>query len=168
MPSARLREAGARGSGDPSPWASRDAELEAVGAVAELAVEIGARLTIAHVSCPEVAEVIVGARRRGADLAAEACPQYLLLAEDEVEEHGPLRKFTPPARNRSRVEMDTMWHLLADGTLTHVASDHAPSPKRRIGGDSGMPHSACPARHDGFVMYLPRRPGTGRRRQRIR
>lgn len=116
--------------GDPSilsEWRSREAELEAVRAVAELAVETGARLTIAHVSCPEVAEVIVGGRGRGADLAAEACPQYLLLAEDEVEEHGPLRKFTPPARNRSRVEMDAMWDLLADGTLTHVATDHAPS-----------------------------------------
>lgn len=110
-----------------SEWRSRDAELVAVRAVAEVAVETGARLTIAHVSCPEVAEVIVDARRRGADLAAEACPQYLLLAEDEVEEHGALRKFTPPARNRSPVEMDAMWDLLADGTLTHVATDHAPS-----------------------------------------
>jgi dihydroorotase (multifunctional complex type) len=108
-------------------WRTREAELEAVRAVAELAVETGARLTIAHVSCPEVAEAITVARRRGADLAAEACPQYLLLAEDEVQTEGPLRKFTPPARNRSREDMDAMWGLLADGTLTHVATDHAPS-----------------------------------------
>jgi dihydroorotase (multifunctional complex type) len=122
-----LRE---RARGDPgllSEWRSRDAEIEAVRAVAALAVETGARLTIAHVSCPEVAEVIVGGRERGADLAAETCPQYLLLAEDEVEEHGPLRKFTPPARNRSRMEMEAMWNLLADGTFTYVATDHAPS-----------------------------------------
>jgi dihydroorotase (multifunctional complex type) len=108
-------------------WRTREAELEAVRAVAELAVETGARLTIAHVSCPEVADAIAAARRRGADLAAEACPQYLLLGEDEVETEGPLRKFTPPARNRSREDMDAMWALLADGTLTHVATDHAPS-----------------------------------------
>jgi dihydroorotase len=124
-----LREQDRVDPGILSEWRSRDAELEAVGAVAELAVETAARLTIAHVSCPEVAELIVDARRRGANLAAEACPQYLLLAEDEVEEHGALRKFTPPARNRSPVEMDAMWDLLAGGTLTHVATDHAPSTK---------------------------------------
>jgi dihydroorotase len=122
-----LREEGREDPGLLSRWRSREAELEAVRSVAELAMETGVRVTIAHVSCPEVAEPIEDARRRGADLAAEACPQYLLLGEDEVEVEGPLRKFTPPARNRSREDMEAMWGLLADGTLTHVASDHAPS-----------------------------------------
>jgi dihydroorotase-like cyclic amidohydrolase len=120
----------ARGRTDPgilTAWRSREAELEAVRVVADLAVETGARLTIAHVSSPPVAAAIVAARHRGADLAAEACPQYLLLLEDEVLEHGALRKFTPPARNRSPEDVDAMWRLLADGTLTHVATDHAPS-----------------------------------------
>jgi len=122
-----LRAAGRTDPGVLTEWRSREAELEAVRAVADLAVETGARLTIAHVSSPPVAEAIVAARRRGADLAAEACPQYLLLQEDEVLEHGALRKFTPPARNRSTEDADAMWRLLADGTLTHVATDHAPS-----------------------------------------
>jgi dihydroorotase len=132
----RLR---AEGRTDPrvlTEWRSREAELEAVRAVGDLAVETGARLTIAHVSSPAVAEAIVGARRRGADLAAEACPQYLLLQEDEVLEHGALRKFTPPARNRSTEDVDAMWRLLADGTLTHVATDHAPSTRaQKLDGD---------------------------------
>jgi allantoinase len=122
-----LRAQGRTDPGILGAWRSRAAELEAVRSVADLAVQTSARLTIAHVSSPPVAEAIVAARRRGADLAAEACPQYLLLAEDEVLDHGPLRKFTPPARNRSPEEMDAMWRLLADGTLTHVATDHAPS-----------------------------------------
>jgi dihydroorotase (multifunctional complex type) len=122
-----LRAEGRTDPGVLTEWRSREAELEAVLAVADLAVETGARLTIAHVSSPPVAEAIVAARQRGADLAAEACPQYLLLEEDEVLEHGALRKFTPPARNRSIEDADAMWRLLADGTLTHVATDHAPS-----------------------------------------
>lgn len=122
-----LRAAGRSDPGVLTEWRSREAELEAVAAVADLAVETGLRLTIAHVSSPPVAEAIVAARRRGADLAAEACPQYLLLDEDEVLEHGVLRKFTPPARNRSTEDADAMWTLLANGTLTHVATDHAPS-----------------------------------------
>jgi dihydroorotase (multifunctional complex type) len=122
-----LRAAGRSDPGVLTEWRSREAELEAVAAVADLAVETGLRLTIAHVSSPPVAEAIVAARRRGADLAAEACPQYLLLEEDEVLEYGVLRKFTPPARNRSTEDADAMWTLLANGTLTHVATDHAPS-----------------------------------------
>lgn len=122
-----LRATGRADGGILTEWRSREAELEAVRVVADLAVETGARLTIAHVSSPPVAKAIVAARRRGADLAAEACPQYLLLDENEVIEHGALRKFTPPARNRSTEDADAMWRLLADGTLTHVATDHAPS-----------------------------------------
>jgi allantoinase len=124
---AALREAGRTDGGVIPAWRSRDAELAAVRAVAELAVVTEVRATIAHVSSPEIAAAIEDARRAGADLAAEACPQYLTLAEDEVLEHGPLRKFTPPARARDAGELATMWSLLTSGVLTHVATDHAPS-----------------------------------------
>jgi allantoinase len=133
---ASLRLAGRNDPGLVAEWRSLEAELDAVGAVTELAVETGARLTIAHVSSPPVAEVIAAARRRGADLAAEACPQYLLLQEDEIREHGPLLKFTPPARSRSSEESDEMWRLLASGVLTHVSTDHAPSTiAQKLAGD---------------------------------
>ena len=124
-----LRAAGRTDPGVIPAWRSRDAELEAVEAVVGLAVETGARVTIAHVSSPEVVRSIVAARRRGADIAAEACPQYLLLHEDEVLTEGALRKFTPPARNRGPEDVEEMWRLLAAGALTHVATDHAPSTK---------------------------------------
>lgn len=131
-----LRAAGRTDPGVITIWRSREAELDAVQRVAGLAVETGARLTIAHVSSPEVVRAIVAARRRGADLAAEACPQYLLLREDEVLAEGPLRKFTPPARNRGPEDVDEMWRLLAEGALTHVATDHAPSTKaQKLAGD---------------------------------
>src|SRR6266540_3697457 len=94
---------------------------------AELAVRTGVRATIAHVSSPPVADLVVAGRDRGARLFAEACPQYLVLREDEVRRDGPLRKFTPPARIRRDEEEDAMWSLLASGVLTHVATDHAPS-----------------------------------------
>jgi dihydroorotase (multifunctional complex type) len=133
---AALRAAGRTDPGVIPEWRSRDAELRAVETVAGLAVRTGARLTIAHVSSPAVVAAIAAARRQGADLAAEACPQYLLLDEDEVLEHGALRKFTPPARNRGPADRDAMWRLLAEGSLTHVATDHAPSTKsQKLAGD---------------------------------
>ncbi len=133
---AALRRA-ERVDGDVIPrWRSLEAELVAVRAACELAVETGVKATIAHVSSPAVASVIEEARRRGADLAAEACPQYLTLMEEEVRSYGALRKFTPPARAHDRVGLDEMWRLLADGVLTHVATDHAPSTHaQKLAGD---------------------------------
>lgn len=108
-------------------WRSLDAELVAVAVAALLVRRTGARASIAHVSNQEVASYIAAERSRGARLAAEACPQYFLLREDEVIEHGTLRKFTPPARSRTDDDELQMWRLLREGVLTHMSSDHAPS-----------------------------------------
>lgn len=114
-----------------SEWRSPEAELVAVATVAEVAAHTGARVTIAHVSSPQVVEVIADARRRGADLAAEACPQYFLLREQELLSDHAFRKFTPPARARSDADEDAMWALLRTGALSHVSSDHAPATREQ-------------------------------------
>jgi len=133
---AALREQKRRDPGALLEWRSREAEMKAVRAVCELVVRTGVRATIAHVSSPPVADLVEEARRRGGRLAAEACPQYLLLREDEVYQEGPLRKFTPPARIRSDDEEEASWRLLRDGVLTHVATDHAPSTRaQKLAGD---------------------------------
>ena len=69
----------------------------------------GARATVAHVSNPEVASYLAPSGRGGRPSRAEGCPQYFLLREDEVHEHGALRKFTPPARARTDEDEREMW-----------------------------------------------------------
>ena len=123
----RLRASGRTDSAIVSEWRSREAELLAVAIVTELTRHTGARVTIAHVSSPVVVEMIAAARRRGADLAAEACPQYFLLREQELLTEHAFRKFTPPARARTEADEDAMWDLLRRGELSHVSSDHAPA-----------------------------------------
>lgn len=108
-------------------WRSRAAEEVAVAVVGILAARTQVRATIAHVSSPDVAEIIQWARHQGADLAAETCPQYFALRESDVLTEGPLRKFTPPARARSDAEEGHMWELLRTGILSHMSTDHAPS-----------------------------------------
>jgi dihydroorotase (multifunctional complex type) len=108
-------------------WRNRDAELIAAAGAALLIRRTGARATIAHVSNDEVAGYIAAERARGATVAAEGCPQYFLLREDEVHAHGALRKFTPPARSRTDEDEAQLWRLLRKGVLTHMSSDHAPS-----------------------------------------
>lgn len=130
-----LKESGRSDNGILIEWRSREAEIAATAATASLVAVTGARATIAHVSSPTVAAVVADARRRGGDLAAEACPQYFTLREDEVHDHGALRKFTPPARLRSDEEEDEMWELVRSGVYSHFSTDHAPSTKDQKTGD---------------------------------
>lgn len=130
-----LREAGRHDNGLLIEWRNREAELAATAATAALVTATGASATIAHVSHPAAADLVIDARRHGARLAAEACPQYLALREEEVVTHGPFRKFTPPARARSDEEEQAMWDLVAGGGFSHVSSDHAPSTAEQKGGD---------------------------------
>jgi dihydroorotase len=106
-------------------WRSAEAELVATSATALLARLTGARVTIAHASQPEVVETVVRERAKGARLDVETCPQYLLLDEADVVEHGPTRKFTPPARPAPAA--DGLWDLLESGAIDMLSSDHAPS-----------------------------------------
>ena len=108
-------------------WRNRDAELIAATVAAMLIRQTGANASIAHVSNPEVASYLMAERIKGGNIHAEGCPQYFLLREEEVLDEGGLRKFTPPARARSKADEEEMWDLLRRGVLTHMSSDHAPS-----------------------------------------
>jgi len=122
-----LRSQGRDDNGVLGEWRSREAEETAIREVCDLAERTGARVTIAHVSSPGAAAPISRARSRGADVAAETCPQYFALREDEVLSEGSLRKFTPPARARDDADEAAMWALLRSGALNHMSTDHAPS-----------------------------------------
>lgn len=136
-------------------WRSRDAELVAAAVAALLVRRTEARATVAHVSNPEVASYIAAERGGGAALAAEGCPQYFLLREDEVHEQGALRKFTPPARARSSEDEVEMWRLLRRGVLTHMSTDHAPSTlEQKRAGDIWNVHFGLPGLDSTMSLLL--------------
>jgi dihydroorotase-like cyclic amidohydrolase len=122
-----LKAAGRTDPGVIIDWRSRAAEEAAIALVATLVRVTGARATIAHVSTPDAARLIGEAQAAGGNLAAEACPQYFALREEEILDFGPFRKFTPPARVRSDSEQEAMLDLLAGGGFSHLSTDHAPS-----------------------------------------
>lgn len=127
----RLRAQGEHG-GDVIPrWRSRAAELVAVNTAVLLAKLTSARVVIAHASHPAVIDLAATARASGGDIWIETCPQYLLLDEDDVLMAGAFRKFTPPARVRSETDRQAMWRRVAEGPVTHISSDHAPSTARQ-------------------------------------
>lgn len=99
-------------------------EIAAVRSTLYLAAVARARVHIAHVSEPESARLIAGARAAGQDASGETCPQYLLLDEDDLARLGPYARCAPAIRPRATVE--ALWPLLRDETLAFVCSDHAP------------------------------------------
>ncbi len=131
-----LKDAGRTDYGIISEWRSREAEGVAAAGTALLARMTGARVVIAHTSHAEAVELIQRERAQGARLWVESCPQYFFIRESEVLEHGPLRKFTPPARLTDAGGAARMWQLLAGGQITHISTDHAPSTRaQKASGD---------------------------------
>ncbi len=150
-----LREDGRTDNALLVDWRNRDAELVAAAVAALLVRRTGARANIAHVSNQEVAAYVAAERTRGARLGAEACPQYFLLREDEVHEHGTLRKFTPPARARTADDEAQMWRLLREGVLTHMSTDHAPSTlEQKRQGDMWNVHFGLPGLDSTMALLL--------------
>jgi dihydroorotase (multifunctional complex type) len=127
---AELRASGREDPGVIPEWRHPDAELVALSVVARLALITGARVVTAHVSSPPAA-AIVAETSRSAPIVAESCPQYLTLQADEILREGALRKFTPPARARSAIDLDAMWQAAADDRIHHIATDHAPSTREQ-------------------------------------
>lgn len=152
---ALLKAEGRSDNGVLPEWRNRDAELVAAAVAALLVRRTGARATVAHVSHPEVAQYVARERKRGALLRAEACPQYFLLREGDVNKRGALRKFTPPARARSDRDEQEMWALLRQGVLTHMSTDHAPSTlAQKAEGDIWNVHFGLPGLDSTMALLL--------------
>jgi dihydroorotase (multifunctional complex type) len=150
-----LREEGRLDGGILPDWRNRDAEVVAAAVASLLVRRVGARAVVAHVSHPEVAEIIARERAAGAQLLAEGCPQYFLLREAEVHDHGALRKFTPPARARTDADEAEMWRLLRSGALTHISTDHAPSTlEQKQAGDIWNVHFGLPGLDSTMLVLL--------------
>lgn len=123
----RLLSSGRTDGGIVPEWRNRSAELVALAGAVQLADRAGARVVLAHVSSSEAVELVRTMRRSDSKTTVESCPQYMEVLEEEVKEEGALRKFTPPARARSRHDLREMWSALECGRIDYIGSDHAPS-----------------------------------------
>ena len=124
------REAVARGHRAPE-WHARTRpkllEAEAASRAIYLAQQARAPLYIVHVSCDEVVDEILAARKRGWKVWGETCPQYLHVDEGWLEQpdfEGAKYVFTPPPRTAA--DREALWRALADGSLSVVSTDHCP------------------------------------------
>jgi dihydroorotase len=99
-------------------------EAEAVARVLRFSEYTGAKVHICHVSAKRSLALIRDAKRRGAAVSAETCPQYLFLDDSDYPRLGTRMKANPPIR--SAEDREALWGGVADGTIDLIASDHAP------------------------------------------
>lgn len=102
-------------------------EREATHRAISLAEIAGVPLTIVHVSNGAALEEITRARKRGAKVFAETCPQYITLTADDLDRagfEGAKYVCSPPPRDSG--EQAAIWAGLEQGDFDLFSSDHCP------------------------------------------
>lgn len=89
-----------------------------------LALHTNARVNIQHISSKNAVELVRAAKKLGARVTAEATPHHFSLTEQAVQAHGTLAKVNPPLRTEQ--DRTAIIEGLCDGTLSIIATDHAP------------------------------------------
>lgn len=102
----------------------RKAEESIVARDIELARQTGARYHVQHISSAGTVDLIRGARKDGLPISGEASPHHLLLTDEAIERMGAAAKMNPPLRTWDDVV--ALRNGVADGTITVLATDHAP------------------------------------------
>src|SRR6056297_8010 len=113
---------------------TRPAEFEAEAAARVMAIArwVGLPVEIFHVGTREVVAQIRRARREGAPVYGETCPQYLFLNKGAFEREGIEAAYAvcaPPLR--SEEDRLGMWQALAQDDLQIVSTDHCPFSKQQ-------------------------------------
>ena len=106
------------------PGIPSEAESRTVARDIRLAEAAGCALHIQHVSAAESVQLIREAVRRGVRVTAEATPHHLALTDADVRPEDARFKMNPPLRGEA--DRIVLLEAVADGTLTTLATDHAP------------------------------------------
>lgn len=80
-----------------------------------------------HISCAGSVRLLREARARGVKISGEVCPHHIALTDESIQMFDTNFKMNPPLR--SRADVDALFAGIADGTLSILASDHAPHAK---------------------------------------
>ena len=89
-----------------------------------IAAETRAPVHIAHISTAESLRLVRAARANGLEVTCEVTPHHFSLDDTTVLEFGPDARMAPPLR--SRADREALRAAIADGTITMIATDHAP------------------------------------------
>jgi len=89
-----------------------------------LAELTGGRCHILHVSTAGGVDLIRQGIAKGIGISGEACPHHFILTDETLRSFDSNYKMSPPLRTKR--DMDAILAGLKDGTLSVLATDHAP------------------------------------------
>ena len=89
-----------------------------------LARQIGWQIHMQHVSVKESVKLLRSARAEGINVTGEATPHHISLTDECIKRYDTNYKMNPPLRSES--DRLAVIEGIADGTLTAIATDHAP------------------------------------------
>ena len=85
--------------------------------------ETGCAYHVCHISTKEGVELVRQAKAEGLNVTCETAPHYLVLCDEDMQEHGRF-KMNPPLRSAS--DRDALIRGIQDGTIDMICTDHAP------------------------------------------
>jgi dihydroorotase len=77
-----------------------------------------------HVSTAGSVRLLRESRGRGVKITGEVCPHHIALTDEAIQNFNTNYKMNPPLR--AQADVDALLEGIADGTLSILASDHAP------------------------------------------
>ena len=95
-------------------------------------------LHLLHLSAWESVQAVRRARAQGVQATAEVTPHHLCLTDEAVRSLDPNLKMNPPLRAAS--DRTALVEALKDGTITAIATDHAPHARH----EKEVPFEAAP------------------------
>src|SRR5207247_5737503 len=114
------------------------AESVMVGRDLELAAYEERPLHLLHLSARESVELLERAQADGVQATAEVTPHHLCLTDEAVRSLDSNVKMNPPLR--SSEDREALIEGLKDGTITAIATDHAPHARH----EKEVPFEAAP------------------------
>lgn len=102
-------------------------EADGVHHLMTFAEQTGAHVYVVHTSCTEAVQAAKAARERGVNAWTETVIPYLVLDDSYAQQgdfEGAKYVMSPPIREARH--QPYLWEALADGSISTVATDHAP------------------------------------------
>jgi dihydroorotase len=106
-------------------------------------------LHLLHLSAWESVQAVRRARAEGVSATAEVTPHHLCLTDEAVRSLDPNLKMNPPLRAAS--DRTALVEALKDGTITAIATDHAPHARH----EKEVPFEAAPFGVTGLETAFP-------------
>ena len=128
---------------------SRQACLRSTAKALEMAVQLGTRLHVLHITTAEEIEMIREAKRSNPAILAETSANYLWFCDEDYDRLGGRIKCNPAIKTKE--DRAALRRALADGDIDTLGSDHAP----HLAEEKERPYLECPSGVPSIQQSLP-------------